>query len=427
MRARVVFMILASSLAFSCSENASEIGIDFFDDGELEVVYVDTLTLRASTVLVDSLVTSAPTRLIAGYHEDEDLGVLTVKSYFQIVPPTIGELDDQIRYSRITLTLNYDKYSYYDTTGNTTLFVHRVTEELSNTDLYTNSSFDYDPTPLGQFTFSPRPTKTEDAYVEVPLSNTLGNEFFDLIINKSNSITSQTDFLNYFKGLVIVPSTSVSGPMLGFTTSSTLKVYYYDESVTPIVEKSFDFTTGENFRSVQANVDRSATALSGLNSENPSILSELTNNRVYMQGMYGVRTRIEIPYLKDLLLSNYKILLSDAVLQLTPVRGSFEKNTVLPASANAYVYYPNSELYSATRSTEATLVEDYDLGLDTKYQSDISGFVRDQLNYAAASRNNLVFSVSEQTLGTSVNRIYLNGTTGNNRIKLLLRYVVLKD
>lgn len=426
MRARVVFMILVASLAFSCSENASEIGIDFFDEGELEVVYVDTLSLRASTVLVDSLVTSTPTRLIVGYHEDTDLGKITVKSYFQVVPPTIGELNNQLRYSRMTLVMNYDKYSYYDTTGNTTLLVHRLTEELQNTKLYTNTAFQYNTTPLGQLTFSPRPNRTENPFIEIPLSNTLGNEFFDLILNKSNTITIQESFLTYFKGLVVVPSTNVSGPMLGFTTTPTLKVYYYDESVTPVVEKSFDFTTGQ-IRFVGTYIDRSGTPLSSLSAQNPVVNSSLTNDRVYMQAMYGVRTRIEIPYLKNLLLDNSKILLSDAILELTPVRGSFQKNETLPVSASAYIYSVNSELYSPVESTKATLTEDVELGRNTQYRSDISDFIRQQLNFTATSRNNLVFNIPETTLGTTVNRIYLNGTTGNGRMKLRLRYVVLKD
>lgn len=427
MRARVVFMILASSLAFSCSENASEIGIDFFDEGELEVVYVDTLSLRASTVLVDSLVTGASTRLIAGYHEDADLGVITVKSYFQVVPPAIGELNNQLRYSRMTLVMNYDKYSYYDTTGNTTLYVHRLTEELQNTKLYTSSSFQYSPTPLGQLTFSPRPKRTENAFIEVPLSNTLGNEFFNLILDKSNTVTIQENFLTYFKGIVVVPSTNVSGPMLGFTTSPTLKVYYYDESVTPIVEKSFDFPGGQTIRFVGTKIDRSGTLLSSLSAQNPSINSNLTDNRVYMQAMYGVRTRIEIPYLKNLLLDNSKILLSDAILELTPVRGSFQQNETLPASTSAYIYSANSELYSSIESTKANLVEDIELGRDTQYKADVSDFIRQQLNFTATSRNSLVFNIPEATLGTTVNRIYLNGTAGSSRMKLRLRYVVLKD
>lgn len=426
MRARAVFLFLISSLAFSCSENASEIGIDFFEEGELEVVYVDTLTLRASTVLVDSLVTSAPTRLIAGYHEDSDLGTVTVKSYLQVVPPTNRELSDQVRYSRTTLLLNYDKYSYYDTTNNTTLFIHQMTEALEYTELYTNTSFDYNPTPIGQLTFAPRPNRTETA-LEIPISDALGSELFELTRTSSNTITNRETFMTYFKGLVIVPSTNVSGPMLGFSTTLTLKVYYFDESVTPIEEKSIDFNLGDGLRTIETDIDRSGTDLSGLNAENNAIRSELTNNRVYMQAMYGLRTRVEIPYLKDLLLDNSKILLSDAILELTPVKGSYESNTTLPAFSSAFIYSPNSELYSAFESARANLVEDFELGRNTKYRADVSDFVREQLNFTSISNNSLVFNISEATLGTTLNRIYLNGTTGSDRLKLSLRYVVLKD
>lgn len=68
----------------SCTKEPSEIGSNFFEGGSLILSEVDTITIKASTILFDSLATSDATRLLVGAHDDENLGFLSATSFFQV-------------------------------------------------------------------------------------------------------------------------------------------------------------------------------------------------------------------------------------------------------------------------------------------------------------------------------------------------------
>src|SRR3954468_1735416 len=102
--------------AVSCSEEASEIGSNFFSSGSLNMSAVDTITAVVSTMKYDSMVTGDATRLLVGYQEDKDLGATTSLGYFQIGVDYAFSIDKLFTsYSRSELWLVHDGYSYYDT------------------------------------------------------------------------------------------------------------------------------------------------------------------------------------------------------------------------------------------------------------------------------------------------------------------------
>src|SRR5690349_9064650 len=78
-----LFLMLLVSLV-SCNDTASPIGSDFFQGTAINMSTIDTLTIRTSTIVFDSLVTADASRLLVGYHVDEDLGAVSSAAYFQI-------------------------------------------------------------------------------------------------------------------------------------------------------------------------------------------------------------------------------------------------------------------------------------------------------------------------------------------------------
>ena len=80
---------------FACEPSTSEIGSDFFTDGVLDFSYIDSATVKLSTIQIEDLVTSGTNRILVGTHEDDNLGKITAIPFFQISPSGDVNFKDQ--------------------------------------------------------------------------------------------------------------------------------------------------------------------------------------------------------------------------------------------------------------------------------------------------------------------------------------------
>jgi hypothetical protein len=399
--------ISAAVILFSCHDDASLIGSDFLTGSSIAMVTIDTLTLQTSTIKFDSLVTNDATRLMVGYHNDSDLGGLTVGSYFQlgIDSPPLSVDRTTTQYRNTELMMIHDGYSYYDTLETVSFTVHKLTQDIdSQTGYYYNTShFKYDPTPLGSVTYTPRPARRDT--VHIAMSDAFGRDIFTLAQNAGTQVSSTLDFVQYFKGLVLVPSTT-SGPIVGFSMSSQVRIYYTDRSVTPSVVNylTLDAGTALHFNTISS--DRSQTNLVGLISQKGHLSSHLTDNKVYVQGGVGLAMRVEIPYLRAMRLENPGLTIVNAALDIYPAKDNKGSNQPLPTQLLlSSVNYKNELLLSYT--SPATLVEDFYLGRDTHYHVDITNFVNAQMAIEETNNNALAFTMNDATFRGMVNRIYV--------------------
>ena len=81
---------------------------------------------------------------------------------------------------------------------------------------------------------------------------------------------------------------------------------------------------------------------------NPDLLNQLANpgkhyNKTYVQTMGGCKTKIEIPYILNLVpaAKNERIIINEAALVLTPKNGSFSTSYTLPA--RLYLFQPDKD------------------------------------------------------------------------------------
>ncbi|RZK95979.1 MAG: DUF4270 family protein, partial [Hymenobacter sp.] len=117
----LALLLLAGSLllgAAGCSSTATNIGVGLPSvDPTTGAYLVDTLTLKASTVLRDSVVTSTSDYLLTGRYVDPQLGTIKASSYTTLnlgaaFIPTASQIADSV-----VLVLPSDKtYRYADTT-----------------------------------------------------------------------------------------------------------------------------------------------------------------------------------------------------------------------------------------------------------------------------------------------------------------------
>jgi hypothetical protein len=267
--------------------------------------YTDTLTVRTSTVLADSVRTSNPDVFLVGRYQDPIFGKITASSHFWMnANPTTVPIGSEARYDSLVLLMAYG-YTYGDTLPTQKIAVHRLTQDLSRTTTYyNNSQVSYESTPLGETTFLPHPNNLGS--MRIKLSDALGTELFTLLSNSANQTSDKIH--GVLKGLALVPganNTAIIGVPGGPQT--IFLQMYFRSSATDTTAKAYTMyanlgtvgggTYRAGFNRVTA--DRTGTPLEGLQPLRPRHASA-TNGYTYVQDALGIMTKIEIPYLSSI-------------------------------------------------------------------------------------------------------------------------------
>ena len=428
----VVFMM---SCATDETENY-EVGSDFVDNN-IQVKVIDTFAINTGTYKLDSLVTSGTGRILLGSINDVYLGKLTAQSYMQIINYKYS-IDKSAVYDSIGFVLNYDSYYYGDTLQPQTYKIHRVLETVESDDsegFYNTSKLKYDDEVLGQATFIPKPnTDTDSGYI--PMKHELGEEIFNKILE--DDINNSDDFLQYFRGLTIVPDTSSNSHVLGFnayTTTSNLKnsgmrLYYTlqsgdSEGVSHYIEFVIS-DLAKQFNAIKSDV--SETGIDGVDDEETVVSSTQTNNLFYAQAGTGVSARIEIPAIKKLKeMSEVGTSLS-AELSFKALKGTYDKYNPLKDSLSVYVVDHKNRIMNLLTDVNGYTAyailnkNDDEFDSNTYYSIDLSGFVETILN----TEEDLKYSLMIQfvNLNKTVDRVIIqNPKSESDRVKLTVKYL----
>lgn len=430
--------VLSIVLLASCSTDETvtyEVGSDFIDK-DILVRVIDTFSIKAGTFKLDSIATSSTNRVLLGNVLDDNLGQLTAKSYLELTTSTFSINTDAV-YDSIGLILNYDKYYYGDTTKIQTYNVHRVLQTIEpdeGTIFYNTSSFNYDSESLGELSFLPKPNKSTDS-LYIPLKNTLGEEIFNKIVD--NDINNSDDFLQYFKGITIIPDTTTTNNVLGFNVSTTANTtgnssvrLYYTIKDDDNEDNSYfiDFVISDLAKQFnQINTDLTTSSVLGSFEDGEEIKNSTdTNNLIFAEGGTGISARIEIPAIKKLLeISNTASALS-AELTFTPLESSYSNNNPLEENLIVFIVDHKNRIISQLTDADGNTVnailnkDGSEFNSDTHYTIDLIGFVEQilqsdlDLNYA------LMLQYTDYTK-TVKNLVIENNT--ENQIKLSVKYL----
>uniref|UniRef100_UPI0035673272 DUF4270 family protein n=1 Tax=Mangrovibacterium sp. TaxID=1961364 RepID=UPI0035673272 len=317
---------------------------------ESTILMTDSFSIKFSTVIMDSIVTSNPTRGLVGTYSNNQIGTTELRHYFNFdrasdissILDNTGS-DTEILDS-LTLILNYSGFSIGDTTETFTIQLHRLQEELelmdvnSTTDyLFNNSSFPYDEEPLTTYSFTPYPN-AEDS-IEFRLDNDFAEELFNLFVEQDDSV-STNDLLNeYLRGFVLVAPDSKA--ILGFnTTDGGIKMKMYTHIVkADVTENEYEFNLTTDYTNFnQAITDRSGTSFENLVSRTEEISSANANGLAYTQGSTGVICRIDFPTINSI------FTLDDHVL----VKASL---VLIPSTENNYRDLPSTLIFYTSGKT----------------------------------------------------------------------------
>lgn len=383
----IVQVMLASTLLFSGCSDPDTIGLEGLPPGDgLQTVYSDTCTIVNQIVLEDSLQTDELSEQLLGCINDASFGISTASIYAQVNLAGTPSFGTNPIADSLVLILGYDGY-YGDTTEQQTVNVYHLTTDMYPDSIYySNASFAYDPTPVGTSTYLPAPNSkvilngdtinVQAPHLRIRLSDSLADSI--LAQNGTTSLTTNTLWLQYFKGLKIEAAPTANpgkGAISKFSPfNSALTIYFHNDTVA----KKY------NFSIVGGRVNSFTHDITGTPVET-LINSGTTDSLCYIQGNAGVKTKISFPYLKHFIDSG-SIVVNKAELVLT-------------AQGNVPVAYPVApRLLLTTRANNGTVVFPIDY-----YES--SGYFG---GYYNSTSNVYTFNIARQIQGI------LDGTYSNS-------------
>lgn len=318
---------ILSLFLVSC-DTPKEIGDDLFSV-EVGLNYSDTITIKSSTVLIDSIYTGSPSTLLVGSYDHPVLGLAESSAFTQV--SNIDTLFSKATsiYDSLTMRLAYGGYQG-DTTKSQTLSVYRLLDSLNRgTDYFANSTIRSDASIIGTHTFKPRPIRTRamngDSVqldtLRFRMSDALGRELLSKYADVKVAAGSK-GFRDYFPGMLFKSSSPSAGAMIGFNPGYSRMTLYFHNPGDPF-KYSMDYyfsLSNSIFPEILARFNQikstKSVALAGLKNPGDLVPSATTSGLTYIQAGTGVATKIEFPFLLNLK-GNRNVAVNKAELVLT--------------------------------------------------------------------------------------------------------------
>jgi Domain of unknown function (DUF4270) len=430
----IIFSILL--LLCACQKTDIQYGQQYIDNGLTNIILVDSISPAVSTVFKDSIITSQTGTAMAGSYTDPYFGTVSSSSFVQLTPSTntLPDLLGNAQYDSIVVLLKNNGIYYGDTSLAATYYANQLTEEISLQDqsyFFNTRSFSVNASPLGSSALTAiRPAFKDTARIH--LADGFGSTLFSMLKRKSDTLKTNTVFLNYFKGLKITAPNSHA--VYGFKDSVTMRLYYHEADLNR-QDKYFDFTL--NSKALQFNniiYDRSGTPLTILNSTKKEVASAQTGNSGYLQSATGLYIKVSFPTLNQLLQRPDFIQLVKAELIIKPIINSYSIPYPLPpqlqASVTDALNEPGGALTigsgSATITQNGNLLQDPINKNNTSYSYDVTSYLAHELTVTGQNEDGLILIPPAAARSAAFDRLVIGDARNPNvnaRIQLKVYYV----
>jgi Domain of unknown function (DUF4270) len=452
-----VSCLLSAFFIFSGCQKQPDLlfGSTYTDDNTgANIVVVDTATVNVSTVYVDSTATSATGFLQVGSYNDPWLGTVTTKAYIQLAPPaSLPAIDPRIdTYDSIGMIFFFKKSNpYYGDTTRVGSYVVNQIDTLFQLAPFQNGWFSNYNLPLGPVLGStsveiapniPYTSQGAGDTVRIRLDDNLGQQIFNMVYNKSDTVTKSNQWLTWFHGLCLSPGPGAPAGIIDAFKDSCIMRVYYREGALISSEKGIDFTiTNKSFQFNNIAVNHTGKPLSNLILPTQSVQtppetpSAQIGNVGYVQSIGGLNTKLTFPFLSSIALRRDYIGLLRATLTVRPVPGSFSYDFRVPYQLGIYatdqhnlIGTPIPAAGTAGAQT-GNLVLDYFNPLNTVYSYDVTNFVAVQLTNPSptALQTGMMLSVPPPNNVGAFNRLIIADQSYpiNQRITLSVYYISL--
>ena len=419
------FLVLALGTQ-SCKKKRTDIGNSLINqEDRLSSAGVDTFSLITYTELDDSIIARStsgnPRQMLLGNYNDPKFGMVTTSIYTQLHLAQVNPpLDDgSIVIDSLVLSLEYE--GFYGDVGEQTFAVYRLTEDLhADSTYYKSDELGHDGTNLievGSETQDLNPNAKivvgEDTVYQLRIKleiTNLGNDLLNEAQSGSATFSSNEEFVNYFKGIVIksisTPAVNDGGIAYFDVSDPDSKItMYYSDSTTESKEFEFKINTDcvrYNYHKVDIQMP---TDYSNLLAD-----STLGQNEFYSQS-FSSRAVIQIPGLDDI---PKTAVIHEAILEL-PVQYQ-----------SSHKYSPSSLVRSASK-VDPDSDELYDLLVYSNYTNETKSYSFNMRKYIQSIVKgdipNRCIYISPSFFTSTADRIIFNGPNSINKAKPKLRIV----
>jgi hypothetical protein len=431
--------ILTTVATAGCTKKDIQYGGQFVDGQYTQIIQLDSLTPTLSTVYTDSFATADLGTALLGYISDTAVGDLTMSSYFELAPPSYSGTAttyDNATLDSVCLVMRLDSGKYAgDTTLPFQVGIYQLKEQITpGTDetLYNHDSFLAETTPLatGSKILRPDLPGTADS-MSIRMSDNFGQQLLDLLIQKNIAIQSVNQFLPYFKGLKIAP-TSQNKIAYGFKDSIELRVYYKTPGLPEATQHTAVFSLNDathQFNHIDIN-RKGSLAAAGISLTNPVISSGSSGHNALLQSLAGYMIKIQFPSIGSLVQRAGFLQIIAAKLYLQPTDQGTLRQFALPTTLNLFTTDLNNGFGSQLTDNSGSalsgnLVIDYQntSGLGTYYSFDITSYLSTLMrdNTAGSLKKGLLLTGPYANRYDSFNRLQLgdaNAAKGKATLKI---------
>ncbi len=309
----------------SCKKDNSNIGLDLIDD-QLGVEYTEAVYLQTHTIDEDSLVTSNRSATQLGYYDDPVFGPTSASIFSQFLLSTTNPVFGNATCDSVVLSMTFK--GQYGTLNPQRFQVYTLDSLMHKDTLYyDHDSIPVNAGPIADVVITPNPFDSvylnNDSIapqLRIRLSNAFGNY---LLGASAGDLSSNTNWVNYFKGLYITAKPHFTngrkaGAILSFdwgNANTKITVYYRD---------AFGTHGNQGIGNYSFIIDQYTPSFNlyrhGYGAR-PAINNQLLGNDtanydyVYIQGLSGVKTKFYMPNI-DFLKANGDVAINKAELIL---------------------------------------------------------------------------------------------------------------
>lgn len=419
-------------LLSACEKNGFSYD-NVLDGGNVQYTLLDTFTIQMRTVQLDSIPTSGTGTALIGGYTDPVFGKVEAGTYFHISLPAEREVDTRAVYDSIELIMKPDGSWYGDTTVPQQFRVYKLSQKLVLPDdyymFYSHQQFAVESTPWADTSVMIRPT--DGNLLHLRLSDIKGKALFDLLRDKSQDVSDNDYFTEYFKGMAIRGNNNKAA--LGFqATDSNLYIrLHYHISSTEVEEKYFDFRMSSpdlQFNEIKS--DRSGTALEQLPSGQTGLPSTATGNQSFVQSLTRTVTRMDFPSIAALPeLGKYgRIMYAELVLR--PVAGTYRDYRLPPRlmlcpADNKHYVLSGDTLSNDNGYQGGNMQVDFLNPANTAYTYDVTAYCRALIEMDTYTYRGLLAIPTAGDYYTKFDRLILgDGKNSENRAQLKIYYLL---
>ncbi len=355
MKIRILLLIgVVAAIFCTCDPDGdSRVVGDVFTDSRAVLGYVDSFSLKLSTIRLDSFPTTTGigSNIFVGFCQDANAGNVLPETYLPIQFAEKTNIREDAEYDSLVICFRPSGGWVGDTLLPKEIKIYEVKEEIKphylaeQQNMFNHQKLKRSDNELATVRLEPNPHRGVASWAR--MSDSLGQIWFDMIINGDDAMDRHDYFEQYFNGICIVPQTTSCTWGLDFVTTSTafpaskfvedatqfeIRLYYResgdDEDGSYM---SFVVKDSNPYRYVHFENDRSGTPFENLDIDGDRVYSTESNHVSYIQTGSGLALRIDFPTLSSLNAASEYMKVIDAHLIIKPKEFSFDENNRLPS------------------------------------------------------------------------------------------------